>query len=325
MRARGPLIVAWALLASCDTNAERGGPVEAAVKFFAAGQAWRCDEVWRLYSAGTQENIRAEVHRSERERDGLPQTEMPEQKYCGGGGTLERGTARIARQEGNETVVAAKLIVRVVSDRRFFPSYPTVTRELRLIREDGAWRVVLPRVTIGRGPGWRLVEVGPVDVFYPVKSFSGLADSLEATAVVRAPRDRLEPALRDPQSWARALPSVKAVQRLEPTGERERLQLWFAEPDRSLTIATKFSGKRVDRPLDETSLQWNAEGGNKASVYFRGSWKLQPHQDGSTRVTLLVVIIRSQWPGDATRGNFSAERLGLAVLGLEKAALESAR
>src|SRR5437762_12355682 len=116
MRARSPLIVACALLASCETNAERGGPVEAAVKFFEAAQARRCDEVWRLYSAGTQENIRAEVHRRERERDGLPRTETPEQKYCGGGGTLKRGTARIARQQGNETVVAAELIVKVVSD-----------------------------------------------------------------------------------------------------------------------------------------------------------------------------------------------------------------
>src|SRR5213075_916689 len=109
----------------------------------------------------------------------------------------------------------------------------------------------------------RLVEVGPVDVFYPAKSFSGLADSLEATAVVRAPRDTLEPALRDPQSWARALPSVKAVQPLERTGDRERVQLLFAEPDRSITVATKLSGKQVDRPLQETSLQWDAEGGNK--------------------------------------------------------------
>src|SRR5256885_3982703 len=111
MRARSPLIVACALLASCETNAERGGPVAAAVKFFAAAQAWRCDEVWRLYSAGTQENVRAQVHRLERERDGLPRTEKPEQKYCGGGGTLKRGTARIARQEGHETIVASELII----------------------------------------------------------------------------------------------------------------------------------------------------------------------------------------------------------------------
>jgi carbon monoxide dehydrogenase subunit G len=324
MRARSPLIVASIFLGSCDPAAERGGPVEAAVKFFEAAQARRCDEVWRLYSAGTQANIRAELHRRERERDGLPQAETPEQRYCGGDGTLKRRTVRIARQEGNETVVAAELTVRVVDDRRLLPKYPVVTRELRLIREGGAWRVELPRVTIGRGPGWRLVEVGPVDVFYPVKSISGLADSLEATAVVRAPRDTLERALRDPQSWARALPGVKAVQSLERTAERERVQLSFAEPDRGVTVVTRLSGRQVDQPLQETSLQWVAEGGNKAPVYFRGSWRLQPHQDGSTRVTLLLVVIRTQWPGDVTQGIFSAERLAQGVRRLEKAAPESA-
>jgi hypothetical protein len=232
---------------------------------------------------------------------------------------------RIVRQQGDEAVVAAKFVVEAPRHRYdFFAPSAVVTEELRLVREEGAWRVELPRVSIGRGPDWRLVEVGPVDVFYPVKSFSGLADRIEATAVVRASRDTLAPALRDPQSWARALPSVKEVQPLGRAGELERVQLFFAEPDRSLTITTKLSGKQVDRPLQETSLQWDAEGANKAPVYFRGSWRLQPHEDGSTRVTLLLVIIRGQWPGDVAGGFFSAERLAHAVLELEKAALKSA-
>jgi hypothetical protein len=244
------------------------------------------------------------VHRRERERDGLPRAETPE-------------------QQGDQAVVAADFVVEAPRHRYdlIFPPSAVVTEELRLVREGGGWRVDLPRVSIGRGPHWRLVEIGPVDVFHPVKSFAGLAEQLEATAVVNAPRDALEPALRDPQSWARALPSVMAVQPLQRSREGERVQLSFAQPDRSLTVTTKLSGKQIDQPLEETSLQWNAEGASKAPVYFRGSWRLRPHQDGSTRITLLLVIIPGQWPGDVAREAFAPERMAQAVLDLERAAL----
>ena len=72
--------------------------------------------------------------------------------------------------------------------------------------------------------------------------------------------------------------------------------------------------------MHETSRAWDAEGGNYAPVYFRGSWRLEPHQDGSTRVTLLIVMIHNHWGGDVSQGIFSAERMAEAVLGLEKAA-----
>jgi hypothetical protein len=326
MRAWSPLIVGGVLFASCGQEVERGSAVEAALNFFEARQAPNCSKAWSLYSAGTQENIRFVEHRRRREGHAFPHPWTPEQLYCGGRGKLRRGTVRLVRQQGDEAVVAAEFVVRTHRHMYdFFPPAVVVTEELRLVREGGAWRVDLPRVKIGRGPHWRLVEIGPVDVFFPAKSFAGLADQLEATAVVTTPRDTLEPALRDPQSWARALPlSVTAVQPLPPTGELERVQLSFAEPDRSLTITTKLSGKEVDRPMQEISLQWNAEGGNKAPVYFRGSWRLEPHTDGSTRISLLLVLIRDQWPGDGAEGVLSVERMAQAVLDLEKAARKSA-
>ncbi len=164
------MVVALVLFTQCDTAEVSGGPVEAAVKFFEAGKARRCSEVFRIYTAGTQNNIRAEVHRLERERNGLPQTELPEEKYCGWTeGTMKSGTARIARQQGKETIVSAKFKIKVISDRSFFPHFPTVTRELRLIREGGSWRVERPRVPIGR-PHERVIEVGPVDVFQEEKA-----------------------------------------------------------------------------------------------------------------------------------------------------------
>lgn len=322
MRAWSLLLVVCALLASCHTNGAPGGPVDAAVKFYEAGKALRCSEVWRTFTAGTQENIRAQVHRYERERDGLPRTELPEEKYCRWTeGTLKRGTARIARQQGDETVVAAEFIVKEITTKNFFPRFPTVTKELRLVREGGSWRVELPRVPIGR-PHVRLVEVGPVDVFYPAKFSVGLADRLEATVVVGTPRDALESALRDATFWARALPSVKAVQPLEPTGEGERVQLSFTGADHSLTVTSSPPSKPFSTG-SEAAVVWVAEGGNKAPVYFRGSWRLAPYPDG-TRITLLLVVILNQWPGDAAEGSFSAERMAQAVLSLEKAALKSA-
>lgn len=318
------LTFACALLAASAAHAQPGGPLEAAMKFFEARQASHCGKVWPLYSAGTQENIRAVAQRRERERHGLPQAWKPEEHGCGKLGTLKRGSARIVRQQGDEAVVAAVLMVRV-SRRKYdvFPPATEVPEELRLVREGGAWRVDLPRLPIGPRDR-RLVEVGPVDVFYPLNFTRGLADRLEATAVVRASRDALEPALRDPQLWARLLPAIKAVQSLERSGEQERVQLSFTEPDRSLTVTTRFAGKQPDRPMDEISRTWEAAGGTYAPIYFRGSWRLQPHEDGSTRVTLLVVMTHDQWPGDVARGMFSPERMAEAVLGLEKTARKAA-
>lgn len=320
-----PLMLTCALLASCDTpeesHGEPGGPVEAAVKFYEAAKAWRCDEVWRSYSAGTQENIRAQMHRYERERDGPPWPDPLEKRYCGRLDTLKRGSARIVRQQGDEAVVAAEFIVRVVRDDTFFAQSRVQTEELSLVREAGAWRVERPRVPIGR-PG--LTEVGPVDVVFEPASGNlhrDLAHRLEATVAARAPRDNLESALRDPKFWARVLPSVNAVEPLERTGELERVRLSFAEPDRSLTVEVKLLGKPVDPTMPATTLQWNAEGGNKAPVYFRGWWELKPHHDG-TRVTLILFIIPKQWPGDVAEGIFSAPRMAQAVLGLEEAALK---
>lgn len=322
-----PLMLVCALLASCDTpeasHGEPGGPVETAVKFYEAAQAWRCDEVWRTYTAGTQENIRAEMHRYERERDGEPWPDPLEKRYCGRLATLKRGSARIVRQQGDEAVVAAEFNVRVVSDRNFFAHSVVRTEELRLVREAGAWRVERPRVPIGR-PGSRLTEVGPVDVFHPENAhlFRDLVHRLEATVVARASRERLESALRDPKFWAHVLPSVNAVEPLERTGERERVRLSFAEPDRSLTVAVnQLWGKPVDPAMPVTTLQWAAEGGNKAPIYFLGSWELKPHHDG-TRVTLHLRIIPKEWPGGVAEGSFSAQRMAQAVLDLENAALK---
>lgn len=180
-----------------------------------------------------------------------------------------------------------------------------------------------PREPIGR-PGWRLIEVGPVDVFQEAGSQPGLHRKLTATAVSRVPRDTLDSALRAPKFWTLALPSVSAAQPLERTGGSERVRLAFAaEPERSLAVAVKLSGKPVEPTVPWTALQWIVEGGNKAPIYFRGSWKLQPHHDG-TRVTMELVIDPKQWPGDVAEGIFSAQRMAQAVLGLEKAALESA-
>ncbi len=322
-----PLLLACALLAPCHSNAETGDPVDVAVRFFEAGKAWRCDEAWRFYSAGTQENFLAEDHRYEREREGPSRPDTVQKRHCGWtSNTLKPGTVRIARQQGDEAVVAADFIGKAPRNRHdiFFPPSVVTTKELRLVREAGEWRVEQPRLPIGR-PGWRLIEVGPVDVFQEPRPPAGLLRKLEATAVSRVPRDTLDSALHDPQFWTHALPSVSAAEPLERTGELDRVRLAFAvEPERSLTVTVTLSGKPVDATREWTTLQWNVEDGNKAPVYFRGSVTLRPHHDG-TRVTMELVVDPKQWPGDVAEGAFSAQHMAQALLGLDKVALGSAR
>lgn len=314
-----PLLLACTLLAPSRAQAQAAGPAEVAMKFFEASQAWRCDEVWRYYSRGTQENYLAETHRYERERNGEPRPDPPEKHFCAWTShKLKRGSARILRLQGNEAVVAVDFSGRV-SRRRYdlFPPTVTITEQLHLVREAGAWRVEQPRLPVGR-KGWRLTEVGRVDVFQEEGVYPGLLRKLEATMVSRMPRARLDAILRDAKSWALALPSVSAAETLERTAESERLRLVFAAvPERSATLAVALYGKPLDPARLETERQWTAEGGNKAPVYFRGSWKLEPHHDG-TRITMTLLIDPRHWPDDVAEGVFSAQRMAQAMLALEK-------
>lgn len=318
------LMVACALLAPGGTHAETGGPVETAVTFIEASQAWRCDEVWRLFSAGTRENFLAAEHRYEREREGAPHADPPEKHFCGfTWHTFKRGTARLVRQDGDTTIVAVDFLARLSRYRYdFFPPTTTVTEELQLIREDGAWRVERPRLPIGR-EGWRLVEVGRVDVFQTPNPGPGMHRRLEATVLSRVAPKTLATTFRDPKSWALVLPSIGAAQAIERTADAERVQLTFAtEPERSLTVDVKTFGTPGD-PSSERALNWIVEGGDEAPVYVRGWWRITPHHDGA-RIKLELVVDPRHWSGDVTEGDLSAERMAQAVLGLEKAARESA-
>lgn len=314
MRALGPLIVAFALLAPCDAGAQPGGPLETALKFLEARQAFRCRDVWPLYSAGTQENIRAEVHRRERSREGLPLGEKPEEQYCANSGKWKRGSARLVRQQGNEAVVAAEFYLQS-SRYDIFPRFDAQPQEIKLIHEGGAWRVDLPRIRIERPRG--LEEVGPVDVTYVPSGNLG-RDRLEATVVTRTARGSLIAVARDPILWARAIPSVTSVQPLERSGDRELVRLTFAGADRAITVAVRFSDPKDDPNARQTAVLWEAEGGDKAPVYLRGSWRLTPYSTGGMRVSLVLFFDSRQWPGNPATEIFSAERMAQAVLGLGK-------
>lgn len=303
--------------------AQDSDPAAVASKFLEnLGQ--NCGAIWPLLSTGTQEQFRAAANRRERDRAGLPRPFVPEQEACSAAtfGEFKRGSARIVRQQGDEAVVAVDLITRPSRYRYdIAPPAKVVTEEIRLMREAGSWRVVRqPREDITRGPGWRPKEFGPVDVLVPERFNPGLIDRFEATAVVRASADTLERALRDPQRWALALPGIKAVQPADPAGETPRVVLRFDEADLALPARVRLYAKPASPSREESSVMWDAEESKASPVHFRGSWKLKPHEDGSTRITLLVHLDIKQWPGDSARRIFSEERLAKAVLDLEKAA-----
>ena len=315
MRARACLVFAGALLAAWDTSAQPGGPVDAAVKHIEALYAHRCTDAWASFSKATQDRIRNEVHRRERERAGAPLGEKVEEQHCGKSGRLKRGSPRLVSSHGDEATVTLVIIDRI-SRRRYdyFPPESELTETLRLVREGGAWKVDLPRPHEERALR-TLVEIGKVDVF--VGHYApGLHQRLEATMVTRAPRAALDAVLRDPQAWALALPSFRAIEPLERKGDAERVLLTFAEPARPVAFITSMSQPRD--PMDQVTRGWNIEHDLQTAPYMRGRWDITSNQDGTARVKLTLVINPQRWP----EGHFSAERLGSAVLDLEKAAAE---
>lgn len=304
------LVLAGALFSSGANGQERVGPLDAAIRFFEANEARRCAEAFTLYTKGTQEHIRTELHRYERERDGPPLGSTPETLYCNPTQRTRRGTLRLVRQGGGEAIVAREFTVGRWFDK-FFNKYREGTEEVRLVIEDGAWRVDMPPAPSSkRNPRNRLVEVGRVDVTYSPPTVLG--EVVEATMATRAPRSQLEAILRDPVSWANLFPLVQTIDVLESTGDSQRVRLVFSGWDQPVTFSVKTPGERIDRLRFDST--------HNVGIMFRGYWNLSQHHDG-TRVTLHFIIKKRQWPGDMGERLHAPERIAEALLGLEKAAL----
>ena len=315
MRLGGNSVLVLAVCAAGAIGQERLGPLETAVKFFEANRARRCAEAFSLYTKGAQENIRAQVHRAERERDGEFLT-TPETANCDPSRLTKRGSARVVRQSGDEAIVTREYSVGHWLNKyiRHHGIYYEGTEDLRLVREDGAWRVERPRGRVGRerSPGERLVEVGRVDVSTFPHNRLG-QDVVDATAVARAPREKIESVLRDPVAWGSLFPLIQTVDVLETNGDSQRIRLVFTGSDRPVIVTVKTPGERIDR------LRFDA--GHNMPVMFWGWWNLSNHHDG-TRIALYLVINKKQWPGDMGERLLAPERIAEAVLGLEQAALK---
>ena len=293
MRARRSLALAFLLFGPSGAEAQPGGPVEAAVKYHEAVQAHRCKEVWALGSKGRQERLRGE------------------EESCGRIGKFKPGSARLVRQVGGEAVVAATF--RGAPSSRYLDfgaAFREYTEELDLIREDGVWKVELPRPKLQSRQARLLVPAGAVDYrMDPV--VGGIHHKLEVTVASRVPRDALEAVLRDPRTWAAALPSFKSIEALTPIGEGDRAVLTFAEPPTAIPVTVRRSGRLVDPKADSTSLEWSVEQDLDAPVYMRGAWILQPTREGTTRVSLTLVINPRHWP--RRESMFSATRLAKSL------------
>jgi hypothetical protein len=308
------LALALALFTSGANSQTRVGPLETAVKFFEANRASRCAEAFSLYTKGTQENIRAAMHREEREYDDAPLVSTPETRYCFSHMQTRRGSVRLVRQSGDEAIVVREYIIGHWSNKYIkMGPYQEGTEELRLIREDGAWRVERPPIPVGRerSPGERLVEIGRVDVSsFPHNALG--QDVVEATVVSSAPRIKIESVLRDPVAWAHLFPLIQTVDVIEAAGGSQQVRLVFADWDRPVLVAVKIPGERFDK------LRFDA--GHNAPIMFWGWWNLSQHHSG-TRVSLYLVINKAHWPGDMGERLLAPERIAQAVLGLEQAAL----
>ena len=134
MRRSELLIMACALLAPWGASAEPLGPVETAVKYLQATKAKRCDEVWSLYSAGTQENLRAA---------GADKA-CPEMHA-----DIKRGSPRLVREQGDEAVVEVAFRGRASTSRNDIGTMREWKQEVNLVREQNAWKVDLQRLKVG--------------------------------------------------------------------------------------------------------------------------------------------------------------------------------
>ena len=315
MRVAGPVVFACAFLAPWIASAQPGDPVETAVAYLVAASDMQCPKVWPLYSKGTQDSIRTEARRQEREREGASLELKPETMYCGlnvGGAKYRKRTARLVREQGNEAVVSAELEARLSRGRYdIMPPNKIWTEEIRLVREGGAWRVT--RKVIRQGPDTKWVtEMWPVDVRYNEAPVPGMHSTIEATAVVRALG--VAGVLTDPKRWAGAFSSVKTAESLGQVDGMERVRLTFTN-DQSLTILVR----PVSRSYDESTLAWDAEGGGKAEPYARGRWVIKSLPDGS-RITLRLVYDPRPMPKGVGPDVFSPQRAAEALLALEKTA-----
>ena len=300
-----------------DASPQPAAPVEAAVRYIDAGIKSRCTEVWERYSGGTQEYLRMRARRQERERAGLPTGEKPEETGCGRAGKLKRGSARLVRLDRDEAMVHAVILDRVPRHRHdMFPPEVELPQVIRMVRERGDWKVELKR-EYAPSTHRELAEVGDVDVFFDSRVPAGLQGRYEASAVIRAPRTAFEKLLRDPSAWAVVLPSFKAIEALEPVGDRARVRLSLQDPAPPVVYFLSMSPPPPDPRAGNTTLQWNPETGFKAP-YLRGRWDIEPNADGSTRVKLSFVMDPGHWP----EGHFTPEKLGNAVRDLGKAAMQ---
>jgi hypothetical protein len=303
----------YALLGGCSPQQEfpHGSPAAAALAYFEATTGAPCAEVFAMYTAETQQLIRAREHRDQRERDGLPQPEKPEERYCAPDGWLKRGSVRLLQESGDEALVAADF--SVTSSQRLFRG--TLKKQLRLVRENGVWRIPLELAPRSQRQD-QLFEIGRVDVFYSPAP-PGLLGRIEATFVAPTSRARLDSALRDPTRWANALPGVVSVELLAPEDELPHMSVSFSAPERSLTIAQSYAVDADDAGA-EVWLRWG-EDAPESRTSLRGSWGLKPNSDGSTRITLILHFDAARWPA-TDEGAFSPERVAEAVLALDRAA-----
>ena len=330
-----PLIALFLGLASCGVGSsdERSGddPVAAIEAFLGDIERGDCDAAWTFFSRPTQENTVAQVRRAKRNATYAGEViPTPQQKYCQGTyGGAKPGSAELVSQ--NEAAAVVSVLFAEGTHLPLIPFLSTPYREWRdsieLVSEDGRWKVARPLMEVGR-PGWKLVEVGDVEVAWHLGG-DPRREWVQAEAVSRAPRDALEAALMDPSAWPRFMPLVEAV---EPQSgpDADGGSVWrlrFRAPDGTVAatiVRVRPYGRLRDPDLPWTTVQWTVEGhddrgSTPEKPLFTGSWEVRPRFEG-VWVTFGIVIQPDEWPVALPPEFLSEVRMAAALTDLERVA-----
>lgn len=145
----GPFLAALAVLSACDPGPrEHPDPVQRARSFLSAVRRGDCELAWTYFTRETQARIERESARYIAEQPYYAEAFAPKRLYCGSTmvNPYPSYVPESAELVGIEAEAAVVRVQMKVPENYALPgsfprSYRTEPRELRLLRENGEWKI----------------------------------------------------------------------------------------------------------------------------------------------------------------------------------------